>query len=1128
MKSLIFVVAFLFSLCVQSFSQEKENEFSPDKIRAKIAELETNQTLTAEEKKESKGFLDTALGSALLAEQHEREAAKFAKMSTNLDAQQTKTQTNLSDQQKVEFDKTDYEEQTVEELEGELSKAKVSLLALEAKAKQANDEPNRRDTRMKSIPGEIKTAQTEIGKIDESIKGLNIVTPVDSAQAISLAANRSELTNKIVMLENEQLAYSSSSKLLLLNIDLANLELANAKERTAGLEALVDVKRKKETSRLAAEARVARLTAKPELASIFKEVEDLASVRQSLAEDIESARADLSKIKTLLEETKSSFERDQAKVEVAGLGHESGQLLRRRRSKLASNSELSKNSVKRTQLLKDVTFKQYDYQEARRDILDVENETNRMSAQLGIEEDEVLKNDLQTLLGKKREYVIAVSNDYDTYGKILLELSDSETQLLDVTRAYQAFIDQRVIWIQSTFPLSKSDIAPTMDAMKWLLKTENWAAVLNGLRPDSLTDLIVKILFFITVVVLFAFRPAIKRRLTDVNQQANRRGLANFAPTANAIILTVCLALVWPSVICMLGWSLMKSTASFSTALGASLLRFALLWFCVDLTIRICRENGLGDMNFNWNRYLVKLTRSTFQFFMILAGPFWLISELFLLQNVNELWSTSLGRMAFVLFLICLPVLIGRLVFHQHGIVRQLFASSSGISLWMIRLVGAALVLLPIALLALAWLGYYETAQILSLRGFQSVLLVLSLVLFNGLIKRWLLMRRRRLLLLQRAALAASAETSAESESPEACDIVDVASVSKQSERLLFAFSIFIGFLVAISIWSDVIPALQLLGKGSIWPGTISLSWYRLFIGIAIGIISYVAASNIPGLLELTILSALPIDTGAKYAIATLCRYIIVGIGLSLVGATLGFTWDSIQWLIAAMGIGLGFGLQEIFANFISGIILLFERPIRVGDIITLGDTTGTVTRIRIRATTVTDWDRKEFVIPNKDLITGRLLNWTLSDQTNRIVIKVGVAYGSDTRLAMDLLRKVANDNELVLSDPGPIATFEEFGDSTLNLVLRCYLPNLDNRLSCTTALYSAIDEEFKKAKIEIAFPQQDIYIRSMPTKLAKQTDGEASKENHSAPAAQSLKSGSGKTKPSNPHLEIETDADDS
>ncbi len=179
------------------------------------------------------------------------------------------------------------------------------------------------------------------------------------------------------------------------------------------------------------------------------------------------------------------------------------------------------------------------------------------------------------------------------------------------------------------------------------------------------------------------------------------------------------------------------------------------------------------------------------------------------------------------------------------------------------------------------------------------------------------------------------------------------------------------------------------------------------------------------------------------------------------------------------MGIGLGFGLQEIFANFISGIILLFERPIRVGDVITLGDTTGVVTRIHMRATTITDWDRKEYVVPNKDLITGRLLNWTLTDQTNRIVVNVGVAYGTDTVHARGLLLQVASQHPLILSDPAPIATFEGFGDNSLNLVLRCYLPTLENRLTTLTELHTGIDEAFRAAGIEIAFPQLDIHFRS-------------------------------------------------
>jgi potassium efflux system protein len=175
----------------------------------------------------------------------------------------------------------------------------------------------------------------------------------------------------------------------------------------------------------------------------------------------------------------------------------------------------------------------------------------------------------------------------------------------------------------------------------------------------------------------------------------------------------------------------------------------------------------------------------------------------------------------------------------------------------------------------------------------------------------------------------------------------------------------------------------------------------------------------------------------------------------------------------------LGFGLQEIFANFVSGLILLFERPIRIGDVITLEDVTGTVTRIQIRATTITDWDRKELVVPNKDLITGRLLNWTLGDRVNRLVINVGVAYGSDTRQVHELLLQIADQHPDVLEDPAPLVTFEAFGDSTLNFVLRCYLSSLGDRLPTLHDLNSAIHEQFATAGIEIAFPQRDLHIRS-------------------------------------------------
>jgi len=177
------------------------------------------------------------------------------------------------------------------------------------------------------------------------------------------------------------------------------------------------------------------------------------------------------------------------------------------------------------------------------------------------------------------------------------------------------------------------------------------------------------------------------------------------------------------------------------------------------------------------------------------------------------------------------------------------------------------------------------------------------------------------------------------------------------------------------------------------------------------------------------------------------------------------------------MSVGLGFGLQEIVANFVCGLIVLFERPFRVGDTVTIGDINGTVSRIRIRATTVVDWDRKELIVPNKEFVVGRLINWSLSDKYVRIRIPVGIAYGSDTKLAEELLMQVAGKNSRVLSEPPPQAVFKGFGDNSLNFELRVYVNGIDDYIPMTHELNGAIDNAFKEAGLTIAFPQQDVHL---------------------------------------------------
>ncbi len=310
-------------------------------------------------------------------------------------------------------------------------------------------------------------------------------------------------------------------------------------------------------------------------------------------------------------------------------------------------------------------------------------------------------------------------------------------------------------------------------------------------------------------------------------------------------------------------------------------------------------------------------------------------------------------------------------------------------------------------------------------------------------------------------------------------------------------------FVASWLIWADVLPALKILDRVEFWRKSVQVVeerensvgqvqaekiWVEVPTTLRHGVIAallllatFALGKNLPALLEITVLKSLPFDRGGRHAISVILHYLVALTGLFLAGRTLNITWSSIQWLAAGMTVGLGFGLQEIFANCVSGLILLFERPIRVGDVITLGDVTGTVTNIRIRATTVTNWDRKELIVPNRELITGRLLNWTLSDTTNRIVINIGLAYATDAMAAREVILAAVKSHENVLTDPGPNVTFEGFGDSALNFVVRAYVASMEVRLSTVNDLHAIIHRDLQAEGIEIPFPQVDMNVRGLP-----------------------------------------------
>jgi small-conductance mechanosensitive channel len=207
---------------------------------------------------------------------------------------------------------------------------------------------------------------------------------------------------------------------------------------------------------------------------------------------------------------------------------------------------------------------------------------------------------------------------------------------------------------------------------------------------------------------------------------------------------------------------------------------------------------------------------------------------------------------------------------------------------------------------------------------------------------------------------------------------------------------------------------------------------------------------------------------------------VILVIGFLVLLRVLGLELNKLVIVGGALGVGIGFGLQAIVNNFASGLILLFERPLKVGDMIQVGTEMGEVKKLGLRATVVRTFDNADIVIPNSDLITGQVTNWTLADRHIRVKIPVGVAYGSDIAQVLSLLLSCAENNPMVLNHPKAKALFLAFGASSLDFELRVWISEFSDRRQALSELNQDIESEFSSAGIEIPFPQTDLHLRSV------------------------------------------------
>ncbi len=218
---------------------------------------------------------------------------------------------------------------------------------------------------------------------------------------------------------------------------------------------------------------------------------------------------------------------------------------------------------------------------------------------------------------------------------------------------------------------------------------------------------------------------------------------------------------------------------------------------------------------------------------------------------------------------------------------------------------------------------------------------------------------------------------------------------------------------------------------------------------------------------------------GMGHTVKRLIHYSTVVLGVFVAFNMIGLDLSSLAIVAGGVGVGIGFGLQNLASNFISGLILMVERPIRVGDAVTVNDQFGFVEEIALRSSRVVTRDNVELIIPNTDFITGTVVNWSRGDETIRLRCSIGVSYDADIHRVMDLLKEIAAENEGVLEDPAPQVILTEYGDSSINFELRVWVESPRERVSVRHEINVAIRDRFEEEDVEIPFPQRDLHLRS-------------------------------------------------
>jgi len=691
-----------------------------------------------------------------------------------------------------------------------------------------------------------------------------------------------------------------------------------------------------------------------------------------------------------------------------------------------------------------------------------------------------LRHDLNELVNTRLELMERLNHELNALLNEAITLQLNQKQLKETSDSLRATLDEQMFWIPSNRPLDLSWFKMTPTLLHHQLAEVPWGSGVQELFEGLIDRPFLFLPLLLLVAGLLWKRKFLYDKLESLNDDIGHFKRDSQAHTPLALLLAVLLALPGTLALAIAGLALLLDARGQNATLGSALLEMAQVWLVFYTAHRILRPGGIAERHFHWSQSQVQFLGKLMRRLGLVVMS--LVAVVTVAEHSPASLADDVIGIAVVLFGYgAMTWLLAQLLFNSPSSERPSMIK---------MVVGLGFTALPVALFLAVGFGYYYTALKLTDRLIDTLFLLMFWMVVEATFVRGMGVAARRLA-YQRAL---AKRQNAPKEGIEGSEVVveeptlGIEQINEQSMRLI-RLGLLIGFVVTLYwVWADLISVVSYLDNVTLYQytsgtgdaaSTTPISLSDFLMAMVIAAVTVALARNLPGLLEVLVLQRLTLAQGSAYAITTLLSYTISGIGFVSALSTLGVSWDKLQWLVAALSVGLGFGLQAIFSNFVSGLIILFERPVRIGDVVTIGTLSGTVSRIRIRATTITDFDRKEIIVPNQTFITGQLVNWSLSDTVTRVTIKIGLAYESDLPLARKIMLDAAHANPRILRDPEPVLYFTTISASTFDYELRFHVRELGDRNPAVDETLTRIALAFREAGIDMAFNQVDVFLKN-------------------------------------------------